>query len=98
RNIARASTTKRAQSRRRQLEKMTRLEKPMQANETPTFSFPIVKESGNNVLQLHELSVTYEHEPVFSDVHLHITKAERIAIVGPNGIGKSTLLKAIIQQ
>ncbi|PWA06336.1 multidrug ABC transporter ATP-binding protein [Pueribacillus theae] len=98
-NIARASTTKRAQSRQKQLEKMVRLEKPLGDEKSANFSFNIKKESGNNVLAINHLSVSYtEGENIFTDVNMHITKQESVAIVGPNGIGKSTLLKAIINK
>ncbi len=97
RNIARASTTKRAQSRRKQLEKMERLEKPVGDEATASFSFDIERRSGNEVLLVENLAFMYpgETEPVFQDVDLRLTRGERMVLIGPNGIGKSTLLKVI---
>lgn len=98
-NIARASTTKRAQSRRKQLEKIKRMEKPVWDDESARFSFQIEKESGHDVLHIENLSVSYENgHPVFVNVNMNIQKRDRIALVGPNGVGKSTLLKAIMQK
>lgn len=98
RNIARASTTKRAQSRRKQLEKMTRMEKPGGDEASARFSFQINKKSGNDVLKIRNLRFRYdgETEDIFTNINLDANRGERIAIVGPNGVGKTTLLKTII--
>ncbi|MBB3909333.1 ABC transporter ATP-binding protein [Anoxybacteroides rupiense] len=99
RNIARASTTKRAQSRRKQLEKMERIDKPISEEKSANFSFEIERPSGNEVLIAENLSVGYTpNEPVIRGVQFRITKGDSIALVGPNGIGKSTLLKAIVNK
>ncbi|WP_199426902.1 ABC-F family ATP-binding cassette domain-containing protein [Thermaerobacillus caldiproteolyticus] len=99
RNIARASTTKRAQSRRKQLEKMERIDKPSGDEKSASFSFDIERQSGNEVLTAEEVSVGYHDEkPVIHNIHFRITRGDSIALVGPNGIGKSTLLKAIVQK
>lgn len=98
RNIARASTTKRAQSRRNQLEKMVKLDRPLGDESSANFSFEIDRRSGNDVLKATDLTFRYEDEesPLFSNVNFHMNRGERIALVGPNGIGKSTLLKVIL--
>lgn len=96
RNIARASTTKRAQSRRKQLEKMERMEKPTGEEKSASFSFEIERQSGNEVLSAEDVTVGYGEEPIIRNIHFRITRGDSIALVGPNGIGKSTLLKAII--
>lgn len=98
RNITRASTTKRAQSRRKQLEKMEVLDRPQGDQKSASFSFQIDKQSGNEVLQLQDLTIGYEHEKISEHIQIRITKGESIALVGPNGVGKSTLLKTIINK
>lgn len=99
RNIARASTTKRAQSRRKQLEKMERLERPTGDGKSASFSFTIERPSGHEVLTAEELAVGYgEGTPVIRQINFRITRGESVALVGPNGIGKSTLLKAVAQR
>ncbi|WP_156291093.1 ABC-F family ATP-binding cassette domain-containing protein [Oceanobacillus salinisoli] len=98
RNIVRASTTKRAQSRRKQLEKMEKIEKPLGDESSASFSFQINRRSGNDVLKMEDLSFRYggEDENLFSNIKLHVNRGERIALVGPNGVGKTTLLKIIL--
>lgn len=98
RNITRASTTKRAQSRRKQLEKMDVLDKPQGDQKSASFSFQIDKQSGNEVLQLKDLAIGYTNEEISEHINARITKGESIALVGPNGVGKSTLLKTIINK
>ena len=98
RNITRASTTKRAQSRRKQLEKMDVLDRPQGDQKSATFSFQIEKQSGNEVLQLKDLAVGYQNEKISQNINIRITKGESIALVGPNGVGKSTLLKTLINR
>ncbi|MDP9743348.1 UNVERIFIED_ORG: ATP-binding cassette subfamily F protein 3 [Bacillus sp. B2I3] len=98
RNITRASTTKRAQSRRKQLEKMDVLDKPQGDEKSANFSFQIERQSGNEVLQLQDLAIGYEGETVSKNINSRMTKGESIALVGPNGVGKSTLLKTIISK
>jgi ATP-binding cassette, subfamily F, member 3 len=99
RNIARASTTKRAQSRRKQLEKMQLMDKPIGDEKSASFSFDIERQSGNDVLTAEQVSIGYhEGEPIIRNINFRITRGESIALVGPNGIGKSTLLKAIVKK
>ena len=95
-NIVRASSTKQAQSRRKQLEKMVRLPKPS-GDSSVHFHFTAAKQSGNVVLTVSDASVGYADGPVMSGpIDLEINKGERIAVVGPNGVGKSTLLKSVL--
>lgn len=100
RNIARASTTKRAQSRRTQLEKMAKMDRPLGDASTASFSFDIAKTSGNDVLMVEGLAFTYPGEaaPIFQDVTFMINRGERIALIGENGVGKTTLLKLIVNE
>lgn len=96
RNLVRASTTKRAQSRRKQLEKMDRMDKPQGDEKSARFQFKVAKESGNVVLQTEHAAIGYEDTILCEPIDLDIRKREAIALVGPNGIGKSTLLKSLI--
>lgn len=96
RNLVRASTTKRAQSRRKQLEKMDRLDRPLGDEKSAHFLFAIEKVSGNVVLQLEDAAIGYEGEILSEPIDLDIRRQDAIALVGPNGIGKSTLLKSLI--
>lgn len=97
RNLVRASTTKRAQSRRKTLEKMDRLDRPDGKEKSARFMFDIDKISGNVVLQVEEAAIGYE-DTLSEPVDLDIRREDAIALVGPNGIGKSTLLKSLIGQ
>ncbi|MFQ9628671.1 MAG: ribosomal protection-like ABC-F family protein [Enterococcus avium] len=97
RNLVRASTTKRAQSRRKTLEKMDRLDRPNGKEKSAKFMFDIDKVSGNVVLQVEEAAIGYE-ETLSEPIDLDIRREDAIALVGPNGIGKSTLLKSLIGQ
>ncbi|MDT2296755.1 ABC-F family ATP-binding cassette domain-containing protein [Enterococcus faecium] len=98
RNLVRASTTKRAQSRRKTLEKMERLDRPQGDEKQANFLFSIEKPSGNVVLQIEDAAIGYDDVTLSEPINLDIRRQEAIALVGPNGIGKSTLLKSIIHQ
>ncbi|MEH7290044.1 ABC-F family ATP-binding cassette domain-containing protein [Priestia megaterium] len=99
RNIARASTTKRAQSRRKQLDRMELINRPNEGEKSASFSFEIERQSGNEVLNLENVSIGYdEHKYIVQQANLRIKKGESLALVGPNGVGKSTLLKGIVDK
>lgn len=95
-NIVRASTTKRAQARRKQLEKMERLDKPTTGQKSANMTFQSDKTSGNIVLTVEKAAVGYDGEILSQPISIDQRKLDAIAIVGPNGIGKTTLLKSII--
>ncbi|MFP3324165.1 ABC-F family ATP-binding cassette domain-containing protein [Planococcus sp. SIMBA_160] len=98
RNLVRASTTKMAQSRRRVLEKTDWMEAPEGDEKSARFGFDIQKQSGNDVLNVQSLSVGYNDRAVSKDVSLKLYRSESLALVGPNGVGKSTLLKTIMKE
>ena len=98
RNLVRASTTKRAQSRRKQLEKMERLDKPEAGNKTATMTFHSEKTSGNIVLTVENAAIGYDGEILSEPINLDLRKMNAVAVVGPNGIGKTTFIKSIVDQ
>lgn len=98
RNIARASTTKRAQSRRKKLHKMDIMERPAGKEDTATIVFDIERQSGNDVFRMNNAQIGYDHVPLAKNINFELNKGDSVALVGPNGVGKSTLLKTIVQQ
>lgn len=98
RNLVRASTTKRAQSRRKQLEKMERLDKPEAGKKAANMTFQSKKTSGNVVLTVENTAIGYDGEVLSQPINLDLRKMNAVAIVGPNGIGKSTFIKSIVDQ
>ncbi|WP_314500838.1 ABC-F family ATP-binding cassette domain-containing protein [uncultured Streptococcus sp.] len=98
RNLVRASTTKRAQSRRKQLEKMERLDKPEAGKKSANMTFQSEKTSGNVVLTVENAAIGYDGEILSEPINLDLRKMNAVAIVGPNGIGKSTFIKSIVEQ
>ncbi|UTE72663.1 ABC-F family ATP-binding cassette domain-containing protein [Rossellomorea marisflavi] len=99
RNIARASTTKMAQSRRKKLERMDLMDRPQGDEKSASFAFQIDRPSGNDVLHVNDLTIGYEDgEAIASHIDFSIKKGDSIALVGPNGIGKSTLLKTLVNK
>ena len=96
-NIVRATTTKQAQSRRKMLERIAVLEKPK--NHEPMYiNFPFSKGLGQEVLKFSNLTVGYEDKVVLEDLNFLMKQNQKIAILGHNGVGKSTILKTIIGQ
>ncbi len=87
-NIVRASTTKRAQARRKQLEKMERLDKPTTGQKSANMTFQSDKTSGNIVLTVENAAVGYDGDILSQPISIDQRKLDAIAIVGPNGIGK----------
>ncbi len=97
-NIVRASTTKRAQARRKQLEKMERLDKPSAGQKSANMTFHSEKVSGNVVLTVEDAAIGYDKQVLSEPISLELNKFDAIAVVGPNGIGKTTLIKSVIGQ
>lgn len=98
RNLARASTTKRAQSRRKKLERMELMDRPLGDEKSAAFSFDILKQTGNDVLKVNSLEVGYSGKKVSENISFRMSRGDSVALVGPNGVGKSTLLKTIIKK
>lgn len=99
-NIVRASTTKRAQSRRKALEKMDVMDRPLGDLKRASFSFEAEIMSGKDVLQVKDISFAFKQgeNPLFKHVSFEMRRGEMIALIGPNGIGKSTLLKMLTNE
>lgn len=97
-NLVRASTTKMAQSRRKKLEKMERLDAPTSDDKSANVTFTPEKMSGNVVLTVSEATVGYEDNRLSGPINIDERKGESLAIVGPNGVGKTTLIKSIVGQ
>lgn len=93
-NITRASTSGMAKSRRKVLEKMTKIDMPKQDDHSMNLRFNIDKETGNDVLRCTELAIGYT-TPLATNINFDVSKQDAIAFIGPNGIGKTTLIKTI---
>lgn len=93
-NIARASTTGMAKSRRKMLEKIERINKPMIDAKSANIQFEFDRNTGNDVFHIKNLEIGYD-SPITKGITFEVTKGDHIAIIGPNGIGKSTLIKTI---
>ncbi|MEO4055514.1 ABC-F family ATP-binding cassette domain-containing protein [Solibacillus sp. CAU 1738] len=96
-NIARASTTKMAQSRRKMLERTEWMDSPDGDEKSANFGFSIERQSGNDVLSIDDLAVGYAGKEISHGINMRLFREDRIALVGPNGVGKSTLLKTVVK-
>lgn len=97
-NIARASTARLAKSRKKMLERMQWMEKPAGDEKSAKFGFDIERQSGNDVLSIDDLAIGYSrHHIISKNINLRVFRQDRVAIVGPNGVGKSTLLKTVVK-
>jgi len=95
---ASATRSSQAKSREKQLKKISKIEAPRAQSKSPAFNFPECPRSGKLVLNIKNLSHSFEDKILFLDVNLKISSGEKIAILGPNGCGKSTLLKIIMKK
>ena len=95
-NIVRSSTSKQAQARRKKLEKMEIIQAPQTKNKQMHISFSPNEDSGKEVLKVENLSIGYNNQILASNINFLIKKQHIVGIIGPNGIGKSTLLKTIM--
>jgi ATPase subunit of ABC transporter with duplicated ATPase domains len=94
---AKATKARQAQSRLKQLERIEVEELAQTNRRTPSFSFTPQRPSGRDVLELSGISKAYGEKSVLREVSLTVRRGERVAIIGPNGLGKSTLLKIATQ-
>ena len=97
-NIARASTSKMAKSRQKVLDKMDLIDNPKKDDKAAGIEFLIKEQSGRDVLTISDLQVGYNGIKVGQSYNLSVYKGDRIAVVGRNGIGKSTLIKTIAKR
>jgi len=95
---ASATRSSQAKSREKQLKKISKIDAPRAKSKSPAFNFPDCPRSGKSVLNIKNLSHSYEDKILFLDVNLKMSSGEKIAILGPNGCGKSTLLKIIMKK
>ena len=93
----REKSIKLAESREKKLEKMERLEKPI-SEQKVRFSFEARRRTGDDVLMVKELSKGFDGRTLFENFNLHLRAGDRVAIIGPNGVGKSTMLNIISRQ
>ncbi|MCI2929745.1 ribosomal protection-like ABC-F family protein [Staphylococcus haemolyticus] len=96
-NITRASTSGMAKSRRKTLEKMERIDKPMLDARSANIQFGFNRNTGNDVMNIRNLKIGYD-SPIISPINIEVSKGDHIAIIGPNGVGKTTLIKTIAQR
>lgn len=97
-NIARASTSGMAKSRQKVLDKIERIDNPKKDEKTANIEFHIKEQSGRDVLRIDNLKVGYDGKQVGANYNFEVYKGDRIAIVGKNGIGKSTLIKTVAKK
>jgi ATP-binding cassette subfamily F protein 3 len=89
---------KQAKSREKMLQNIQRVEKPEEENNKISIRFTPGIESGNDVLFVNNLSKSFEEEKVFENIDFKIYKGDKIGLIGPNGVGKSTLVKIVTEQ
>lgn len=97
-NITRASTSGMAKSRRKTLEKIQRIDKPMIDARSANIQFGFDRNTGNDVMHIKQLEIGYDDTPITKPINMEVSKGDHIAIIGPNGVGKTTLIKTIAQR
>ncbi len=95
---AKASKARQANSRQKRMEKISIEELPTSSRQHPNFKFPQQRASGRTVLTAKDIGKSYEDKKVLENVGLTVNRGDRVAILGPNGIGKSTLLKVLMEK
>lgn len=94
RNMA-GQKTKQAQSRQKYLARMKKLERPHQENAKPTFKILDGGRSFSQVVKVEDMSIGYDNAPLVNEIDFELTRGDRVGIIGPNGCGKTTLLKTL---
>lgn len=97
-NITRASTSGMAKSRRKTLEKIQRIDKPMIDARSANIQFGFDRNTGNDVMHIKQLEIGYDDTPITKPINMEVSKGDHITIIGPNGVGKTTLIKTIAQR
>lgn len=95
-HIVRATSSKAAKSRRARLEHLTRLEAPGKEEGIVNFSFPFSKYVGDKVIEVNELEIGYKGKSILPPISFLLKKDEKIAILGKNGVGKTTFIRTIL--
>ncbi len=98
REFNREKSIKRAESREKQLEKIERISAPESLPDTMKLTIKPLKESGNDVLSVDNVSMAFDSTPLFENISFDIKKGEKAALIGPNGIGKTTLFRIILSK
>lgn len=98
REFNREKSIKRAESREKQLEKIERISAPENLPDKMRLTIKPLKESGNDVLFVEDLSMAFDGIPLFNNITFDIKKGEKAALIGPNGIGKTTLFRIILSK
>ena len=98
REFNREKSIKRAESREKMLDKIERIEAPENLPDKMRLEIKPVKESGNDVLSVDNVSMAFDGVPLFDNISFDIKKGEKTALIGPNGIGKTTLFKIILSR
>lgn len=97
RSFNREKSIKAAESREKRLAKVERLEKPVEEQHV-RFSFDARRRSGEEALEVRELNKSFEGQPVFQNLSFKLRTGDRVALIGPNGVGKSTLFRILTHQ
>lgn len=98
REFNREKSIKRAESREKMLDKIERIDAPENLPDKMRLEIKPVKESGNDVLSVDNVSMAFDGIPLFDNISFDIKKGEKTALIGPNGIGKTTLFKIILSR